>query len=168
MRGSPPRSPRQTARRHNRDMPRQTWSSESRSCPAAIQARFLPPVKTRIVPAVCLTPRRVTCDHAYHLQWSFLRLLFRRFLSGFVGIFTLSVLVLDSLGSVCVFCTQAQSDSSRTSASNSASICLGVVFIAAPFRIFRFGRNRRRRIRCNCFRCWKSCARSSGWRSSYG
>jgi hypothetical protein len=90
------------------------------------------------------------------------------FLSGFVGIFTLSVLVLDSLGSVCVFCTQAQSDSSRTSASNSASICLGVVFIAAPFRIFRFGRNRRRRIRCNCFRCWKSCARSSGWRSSYG
>lgn len=26
----------------------------------------------------------------------------------------------------------------------------------------------RRRIRCDCFLRWRSCARSSGWRSSYG
>ena len=90
------------------------------------------------------------------------------FLSGLVGIFTLSVLVLDSLGSVCVFCTQAQRDNNRISASISANTRLGVVFMVAPFKIFRFGRNRRRRIHCNCFHCWRSCARSSGWRSSYG
>lgn len=83
MRESPPRSPRQTARRHNRDTLRQTWSLESRSYPAAIQARFLPPVKTRIVPAVCLTPRRVTCDHAYHFAMELPPAAFQAFFVGF-------------------------------------------------------------------------------------
>ena len=84
------------------------------------------------------------------------------------GVFLWAVFILGSSGSVCVFCVQAQSDNNRTSASNSANMRLGVIFIATPFRIFRFGRNRLRRIRCGCSRRRKSCAQSSGWRSSYG
>ena len=94
------------------------------------------------------------------LQYSFFLLLFWSFFPA--------VFIFGSSCSVCIFCAQARSDNSRTSAINSANIRLGVIFIAIPFRISHFGRNRRHRIRCDCFRCWKSCARSSGWRSSYG
>ena len=72
MQQSPARSPRQTGRRHNRDTPRQTLSLESPSCPAAIQARPLPPVKTRIAPAVCPRLRFVTCDCSYRSAISLL------------------------------------------------------------------------------------------------
>ena len=84
------------------------------------------------------------------------------------AIILLAVFIFGSSCSVCIFCAQAQSDNSKTGAINSANTRLGVIFVAAPFRISRFGRNRRRRIRCDCFRRWRSCARSFCWRSSYG
>ena len=146
-----PQTPPQKARRHSRDMPSRTSSAKNQSYPVAVAASF------------CL-PLRLLWFRNLAVLRGILRLGFRG-LPGkrFRQCSTVGALELLNLRAG----TKQQQQSHRQQQREYLLVCC---FHSRSFqiRIFRFGPNRRRRIRCDCFLRWRSCARSSGWRSSYG